>query len=147
MRIRIRTSSSPEAARNKSGSRNWWRHSASKGSVFLLGFVRDIDTKLAAFDLFLHTSQSEALGLVILEAGCASLPTVATNVGGIPEIIENGVSGILVPPLSPSKAADAIEELITDPERAQRLGSALHTRVTEYFTEETMLVKTFALYQ
>ncbi|HVW71903.1 MAG TPA: glycosyltransferase [Candidatus Paceibacterota bacterium] len=115
-------------------------------SIFLLGFVTGIDTKMSAFDLFLHTSRSEALALAILEAGCASLPVVATSVGGIPEVIEDGVSGILVPPFAPDIAAEKINELIDDPARARALGAALHTRVTTEFTEERMLRKTFGCY-
>ena len=114
--------------------------------VFLLGFVKDIDTKLAAFDLFLHTSRSEAFSLAILEAGCASLPAVVTKVGGIPEIIEDGVSGILVPPFEPDTAAAKMLELIAEPDRALALGTAFHTRVTSEFTEERMLRKTFGTY-
>lgn len=114
--------------------------------VFLLGFVTAIDTKMSAFDLFLHTSRSEALALVILEAGCASLPVVATNVGGIPEVIEDEKSGILIPPFAPDIAAEKISELIADPARATALGDALHARVTTEFTEERMLRKTFGAY-
>jgi glycosyltransferase involved in cell wall biosynthesis len=114
--------------------------------VFFPGFVHDVRAKLSAFDLFLHTSQSEALGYAILEAGCATAPTVATNVGGIPEIIQDGVTGILVPPFRPDVVAEKLSELIRDPAKAHEFGEALHERVRRDFTKEQMALKTFALY-
>jgi starch synthase len=67
-------------------------------------------------------------------------------VGGIPEVIEDGVSGVLVPPLSPDAVAEKVCELMDAPERARALGEALHARVTTEFTEERMLRKTFGCY-
>ncbi len=114
--------------------------------AFLRGFVADAPQYEKAFDIFLHTSQSEALAYAILEAGCASLPVVATRVGGIPEIIEDGVSGLLVPPHNPHATAAALESLITDPARAHALGTALHTCVLTNFSQSKMLDATFACY-
>ena len=114
--------------------------------VFLAGFKNAASSLLAAFDLFLHTSISEALSLAILEAGCASLPVVATRVGGIPEIIESGVNGILVPPRNPTALAAAINTLIDDPQRAHALGAALKKTVGEKFIKERMLREMLALY-
>lgn len=115
--------------------------------VMLLGIVKDAARYFSAFDMFVHASQSEALALAILEAGCASLPTVATRVGGIPEIIEDARSGILVRAHDPASLAQAIENLYGSPEKARALGTALHTRVQTYFSKERMLAQTFALYR
>ena len=70
--------------------------------VSLPGFRGDAPSLLKAFDLFIHTSSSEALGYAILEAGCAALPVVATKVGGIPEIIPDADHGLLVPARDPA---------------------------------------------
>jgi glycosyltransferase involved in cell wall biosynthesis len=114
--------------------------------IFLLGFVADAPRYLAAFDLFLHTSQSDTLAYAILEAGCARLPVVATEVGGIPEIIESGVSGLLVPPRAPSKAAQALRQLLEDSAHAEQLGEHLRARIIRDFALERMLRETLALY-
>lgn len=116
------------------------------GRVFILGFVPQAPAKLSAFDLFLHTSRSEALAYAILEAGCAALPTIATAVGGIPEIIEDGVSGILVPPLRPDLVAEKMRGLMQDTTRAHQLGTNLHSRVVTEFSESKMAAYTLALY-
>ena len=114
--------------------------------VTLAGFVPDAPRHLRAFDLFIQASRSEGLGLAILEAGCASLPVIATSVGGVPEIIENEVSGLLVPPLSPRALAGAIEELLANPQNARLFGVALHERVIRDFSHDAMVEKTLAAY-
>ncbi len=115
--------------------------------VSLLGHVPNAPRYLGAFDMFVHSSQSEALALAILEAGCAALPTVATRVGGIPEIIEDGRDGLLVPARNPEALAHAIETLYTDPEKARSFGTALHSRVERDFTKKRMVDETLALYR
>lgn len=114
--------------------------------VFLPGFKNDARSLLKAFDLFLHTSQSEALGYVVLEAGCAALPVVATRVGGIPEIIPDDDYGLLVPPRSPEAFASAIESLMRNPQRAAELGARLHARVQNSFSKLKMVEETLVLY-
>ncbi len=114
--------------------------------VFFPGFIHDVKTKLSAFDLFFHTSQSEALGYAVLEAGCAALPVISTNVGGIPEIITDGVHGLLIPPFHPDIAAEKLRELMRNPEQARKLSSALHTRVERDFAAGKMISQTLALY-
>jgi glycosyltransferase involved in cell wall biosynthesis len=114
--------------------------------IMLLGHKADAVRYLPAFDLFVHSSKSEALGLAILEAGLAKLPVVATCVGGIPEIIEDGEQGLLVPALQPELLGKAMEALITDPVRASQLGEKLYERVSREFTKERMLSETFRYY-
>lgn len=117
-----------------------------EGRVVLVGFVADAPKYLGAFNLFVHASQSEALALAILEAGCASLPVVATRVGGVPEIIPDESYGILVPPRNPEALARAIESLINDPGHAGELGAHLHSRVQEVFSKQRMVSETLTLY-
>lgn len=122
------------------------RQKSLENKVHLAGFVKDASRQLKAFDIFLHASRSEALGYVILEAGCGSLPVVATNVGGIPEIITGSVSGMLVPKNDPERIASALASLLDNPEYAAQLGSALHDRVLKDFSKKEMIIKTLALY-
>ncbi len=117
-----------------------------ENKVFLAGFVQDAPSYVKAFDVFLHTSRSEALAYVILEAGCASLPVVATHVGGVPEIITSNENGLLVPKYQPDLIAQSLTILIENPDKATRFGTALHTRVLKDFSKEQMIEKTFALY-
>ena len=114
--------------------------------VRLAGFIKDAPRYFSAFDLFLHASQSEAFALALLEAGCAELPIIATCVGGIPEMIENERTGILVPPHNPEKMANAIETLLTDPEKARVFAALFAKRVHADFTNKRMVNQTLALY-
>jgi glycosyltransferase involved in cell wall biosynthesis len=114
--------------------------------VRLLGFVPDAASYLPAFDLFLMISRSEALGYALLEAGAAGLPVVATRVGGMPEIVAHGESGILVPPENPAALARAIRGLLADPALGKRYGAALKEKVATRFSKERMLEETFARY-
>ncbi|HLI11165.1 MAG TPA: glycosyltransferase family 4 protein [Alphaproteobacteria bacterium] len=81
-------------------------------------------------------SRSEAFGIVILEAGAARTPVVASRVGGIPEIITHNETGLLVPPDDDVKLADAIGQLLSDGEKRERMGMALHAAVVSEFTWE-----------
>lgn len=117
-----------------------------RNNVSIIGFHNNAASLLQAFDLFLHTSQSEALGYVILEAGCAALPVVATRVGGIPEIIPDDAHGLLVPPCNPGAIVEAIESFMQDPQNAAELGARLHARVQNSFSKQGMVAETLALY-
>jgi glycosyltransferase involved in cell wall biosynthesis len=114
--------------------------------VVLAGFVPEGARYLRAFDVFLHASLSEALPYAPLEAGLAGLPVVATRVGGIPEIVENRKSGILVPPLRPDLIAVALAEYLDDPARAEAFGGALKERVAASFGVERMVEETLRAY-
>ncbi|MBU6321414.1 MAG: glycosyltransferase [Patescibacteria group bacterium] len=115
-------------------------------AVRLAGFVPAGDRYLKAFDLFLHASRSEALGLAVVEAGLAALPVVATKVGGIPEIVADGETGLLVPPERPEALAAALVALIEDPVRAARLGERLAEACRARFDRARMIHETFATY-
>jgi glycosyltransferase involved in cell wall biosynthesis len=115
--------------------------------IMLVGFVKDAAQYLSALDIFVLPSRSEAFGYSLLEAGLASLPCAASNVGGIPEIIKDKESGILVPPNDSSALADALHLLLTNEPLRQTLGNALYERVTRVFSKEKMLRETLALYE
>jgi glycosyltransferase involved in cell wall biosynthesis len=93
----------------------------------------EVVRRLAGADLFCLPSTYEGLPLAILEAMSLGLPVVATAVSGNPEAVEHGVSGLLVPPESASALADALVELLLDPERRVRMGAAARRRVEERF--------------
>ena len=114
--------------------------------VFLAGFMPEARTSLRAFDLFLLPSLFEALAYVLIEAGHAELPVIASKTGGIPEIVEDGTSGILVPPRDPQAIAHAIEKLMPDQELRITLGTALHAKVMREFSIERMVDETLEVY-
>ncbi len=118
-----------------------------RSRTILIGHVQNAPEYLSAFDIFVLPSRSESLGYVLLEAGFAGLPCVATNVGGIPEIIENNVTGILVPPNNPEALTTGIETLLKDEVVRARMAKALKERVETQFTPERMVHQTFALYE
>jgi len=108
------------------------------GAVRLLGFVENLDEFFAGLDLFVMPSRSEAWGLVALHAMARGLPVAASRVGGLAEIVEDGVTGWLVPPASPEALAEAVAAAAADPERLQRLGSSARARAQRFSTERTV---------
>jgi glycosyltransferase involved in cell wall biosynthesis len=113
----------------------------------LLGHRDDIETVHGAADVVaVPSTQPEPLGLVALEAAAVGLPVVAAAHGGLPEILRDGETGVLVPPRDPHALAIALAELADDPARAQRLGRAAATDVRERFSTARLLERTQALY-
>ena len=114
--------------------------------VILPGFRADAIGCIKGFDLFVMSSVTEGLGTSILDAMACSRPVVATRTGGIPEIVEEGSTGVLVPPRDPQAMADAIVTLIESPGMRQRMGQAGLDRVSRRFTVERMVEETAAVY-
>lgn len=113
--------------------------------VFLLGAITEAAQYLKAADIFILASRSEAMAYVIIEAAAASLPIVATRVGGIPEIIDHGKNGLLVPPLDNIALFKAILLLNQNSELRNQLGNEAFARSSQ-FTLERMLEKTIGVY-
>lgn len=107
-----------------------------KKSVILTGFKEDVSSYLATMDIFVSASHAEPFGLVNIEAMAMAKPVVATAVGGQPEIVIDGETGLLVPPGSAKELAAAILKLVNDPELRQRLGQAGYKRVQASFSIE-----------
>lgn len=97
------------------------------------GFCDDVRPFIAAADILALASWEEPLGVVQLEAMALGKPVVATNGGGVPEIVEEGVTGLLVPPHDPEAMARAISGMAADPERLRRMGAAGRRRVESLF--------------
>jgi N-acetyl-alpha-D-glucosaminyl L-malate synthase BshA len=108
--------------------------------------VLDMEDYLQAADVGLFTSDLESFCLSILEAMCFGCPSVATAVGGIPEVIESGVNGLLVPPNDADALARSVEALISDPARRNRLGQAAKARAREHFSAEKIVAQYEQLY-
>jgi glycosyltransferase involved in cell wall biosynthesis len=114
-------------------------------NVFLLGAVDEAAEYLKAADMFVLASRSEAMAYVIVEACEAELPIVATRVGGIPEVIDHGVSGLLVPSYDQKALFEAILQLRTDATLREKLAAGALLRAQD-FTPEKMLAATTDLY-
>ena len=115
--------------------------------VELTGFVADVPAFLGRIGVFVMPSRSEGLGLVALEAMAAGRPVVASRTGGLPEVVIDGETGLLVAPEDPHGLAQAVRMLLADPDRAARMGAAGRDRVRAQFSAERMAAETAALYE
>jgi L-malate glycosyltransferase len=114
--------------------------------VIFTGQRQDVPDILREVDIVVHPSLTEGLSNVILEAMAAGIPVVATRVGGNPELVEDGRTGLLVPVENADDIADAVCRLIDQPEMARGFGERARRRVIDEFAIDRMLAKTEALY-
>jgi len=115
--------------------------------VRFLGFRRDVPDLIASADLVVLPSVTEAFGLALIEALYLGTPVVATRVGGIPEIVDDGVDGVLVPPADSQALTDAIVALLSDPERRLRMTGMGRDKVLKRFRFEDMVRSYEAVYR
>jgi len=115
--------------------------------VHWAGHRPDVPRLLPAFDLFVQPSLHEGLPNTVLEAMAAELPVVATTVGGTPEVVVDGVTGLLVPPCDSVALAEAIATILRDPGLRRTMGQAGRERVRRYFSLEQMIQRTQVLYE
>ncbi len=114
--------------------------------VSMLGFVPDGRTYYKGFDIFLLPSLKEGVPYVLLEAGVAEIPCVATHTGGIPEVLENGKNGFVEPISDAAALADALTKLSENADLRTVFGRAHHKKVVSLFSSERMLSETLTLY-
>ena len=106
--------------------------------VHFLGSRRDVPDLLNAMDIFVLPSYSEGVSLALLEAMAAGLPVIATAVGGLPEVVEDGATGLLIPPRDAAALARALTRLLADPAWAKTLGDQARLHVREHFSLERL---------
>ena len=114
--------------------------------VRFMGFCEDVRGLLAALDLFALSSHLEGLCTSLMDAMAAQLPVVATEAGGIPEVVDSGRTGVLVRPRDPAALAEAINGLLADPERRARFGRAGREKALTEFGYEKMVERTQTVY-
>jgi glycosyltransferase involved in cell wall biosynthesis len=102
-------------------------------NVLVLGTRDDVPLLMAASDLAVLPSLREGLPVSLMESSAAGLATVATSVGGIPEVVEDGVGGILVPPRDPAALASSLLALLRDPQLRRSMGAAARERAEREF--------------
>lgn len=120
--------------------------SSAKENIILWGIQQDIGNFLSNFDIFVMPSIKEGAPFALIEAMAYSLPIVATNVGGMPEIIENGISGLIVPPKDPQKLVFAIIKLLSNKEYSKMLAVNAKIRQRNFFSDKKMIKATIDIY-
>jgi glycosyltransferase involved in cell wall biosynthesis len=115
--------------------------------VTFLGNWQGVETVLAGADLFLLPSESESFGLAALEALSCAVPVVASNAGGLPEVIEHGVTGLLYPVGDVEGMAAGAVELLADPERHRAFARRAREQAVERFAEVAVVARYRALYE
>ncbi len=111
------------------------RAAAGLGNVAFTGFVDNVEDYLAAFDVFVYPSLHEGLGSSLLDAMAFGLPIAASKVGGIPEVVEDGVNGLLVPPENPAALVAALRRLLDDAALRESMAGANRARAAEFDTD------------
>jgi glycosyltransferase involved in cell wall biosynthesis len=122
------------------------RNLGKEDLIFMLGFVADTTPYFAMSDVFVVPSILEPFGLIVLQAMAAGCAVIGADAGGIPEIIKDGETGILVPPDNPIALSAAIDELLDDDERRRLLAEAAMKDIRERFPLEKMVDRTLAVY-
>jgi glycosyltransferase involved in cell wall biosynthesis len=118
-----------------------------EGSVLFAGWQENVAEYLAAMDIFCLPSRWEGFGIILLEAMAMRMPIVATRVGGVPEIVEEGKSGILVSPGNPAELADGLCRLLSDANMRKEIGYYNAKKVKTFFNVKDMINKYEEMYK
>ncbi|MBI5411621.1 glycosyltransferase family 4 protein [Candidatus Peregrinibacteria bacterium] len=116
-------------------------------NIHFLGWRDDIPELLKASDIVILPSLKEAFGMVLVEAMASGVAVIGTNRGGIPDIVQDGVTGLLVPPANSEKIVEAIYTLIQNPDLKRDMGKKALQHVREHFTAERMARETMEIYE
>lgn len=117
------------------------------GRLTFVGQSNRARERMASFNLMCHPSREEGMGQVLVEAMLAGVPVVATTAGGIPDVVEHGVTGLLVPPRRPARMAGALLQALDDSERTERRARVARLRALEQFSIDAMVRGTEAFYE
>jgi len=117
-----------------------------RNCVTLLGWKSDFASVLANWDIFVLPSLEESFGIAAVEAMAAGLPVVASDVGGLPEIVQDGETGWLVPAGDPGQLADRLRTLLLQPEKRVRMGIQGKNRARTHFSEDRMVAEFAEIY-
>jgi glycosyltransferase involved in cell wall biosynthesis len=134
------------------GGRRAWAEGLARergigDAVRFTGFRQDVPALLGVMDCFaLASTRTEGVPQSLLQAAAAGVPLVASRVGGIPEVVEDGVTGLLVPPEDPAALAAAIERVLADPAAAAARARTARKRCEERFSRETSIGRLLSLY-
>jgi glycosyltransferase involved in cell wall biosynthesis len=115
--------------------------------VLFAGFQEQPEIILEQFDVFVLSSVIEGLGIVLLEAMALGKPIVASKVGGIPEVVEHGKTGLLVNPADVEDLYRGLLNLLDHPEMGRQMGERAKKRVAEYFSVERMMEQLYRIYE
>ena len=115
--------------------------------VTFVSNVLELGSSLAAMDIFVLPSLRQGLGTIMLEAMLRGRPVIATNAGGVYSVVEEGRTGLLIPPRDSAQLADRINELLDDPLRARAIGHAAREMVRDEFPVDRMVEQTASLYR
>ncbi len=116
-------------------------------NVIFLGLCKDVRQILSTFDIFVLPSLNEGMGRCLLEAQALGIPVIATKVGGIPDVVEDGLTGILVSPRNPKEMAETIIRLLRNKAARKNMSEAAKKWIGERFGVESMVKKISDLYQ
>jgi glycosyltransferase involved in cell wall biosynthesis len=116
------------------------------GHVTLAGFRRDLPELMPGFDVLVHPAEREGLGLALIEAAAAGVPVVAFAAGGVPDVVEDGVTGALVPVADVAALKVAVARLLASPGERARLGTAARARAEQSFGIESLVAAHLSLY-
>lgn len=123
------------------------RRGTDVGGVRFLGYRSDVVPFLAAADLFVLASRDDAFPTAVLEAMAAGVPVVGSRSGGIPEIVDEGRTGLLVPPGEPAALGEAVAALLDDEVRRETMAAAARERVAARFSRQRWLEALVDLYR
>jgi L-malate glycosyltransferase len=115
--------------------------------VRFTGFRRDVPALVRGFEVFAFSSTHEGTPNAVLEAMALGKPVVATRAGGTDEVVQDGITGLLVPPRDPAALAQAVLHLLRHPEQGRAFGQAGRKRVEDFFTVERMAGSTLQAYR
>jgi glycosyltransferase involved in cell wall biosynthesis len=115
-------------------------------NVTFVGWLDDLSLERARWAIAVQPSLEEGIPLGLLEAMAERIPVVASRVGGVPEVIEDGVSGLLVEPAAPSELANALRKLLSEPQSQTRMGDAAAMTIGQKFSARRMADSISAIY-